>query len=188
MGMLVAGLLLFLGVHLVPALPGPRARLVARLGEQRYKGLFSLVSFAGLALIIAGYVYSEPGPRLFPASPIAIAIAPYAITVAVVLFAAANLRGHTRRTVKHPMLLGLAIWAAVHLAANGDTRGTVLFGSFLAYAVIDFASATRRGAVKTFEPSPRHDVIAVVGGVAVSLALMALHRALFGVRVVSWAW
>ena len=188
MGMLVAGLALFLGVHLVPALPGPRARLVARLGEQRYKGLFSLVSFAGLALIIAGYTYSEPGPRLFPPSPIAIAIAPYAITLAVVLFAAANLRGHMRRMMKHPMLLGLAIWAAVHLAANGDTRGTVLFGSFLAYAVIDFASVIRRGAVKTFEPTPRHDAIAVIGGVAVSLALMALHRALFGVRVVSWGW
>lgn len=187
--MLVAGLVLFLGVHLVPALPGPRARMVARLGEQRYKGLFSLVSFAGLALIIAGYAYSEPGARLFPPSPVAIAIAPYAITVAIVLFAAANLRGHTRRVLKHPMLLGLAIWAAVHLAANGDTRGTVLFGSFLAYAVIDFASVIRRGiVVKTFEASPRHDAMALVGGLAVSLALMALHRALFGVRVVSWGW
>jgi len=188
MGILVAGLILFLGVHLVPALPGPRARLVARLGEQRYKGLFSLVSFAGLALIIAGYAYADPGPRLFPPSPIAIAIAPYAITLAVVLFAAANMRGHTRRVVKHPMLLGLAIWAAVHLAANGDTRGTVLFGGFLAYAVVDFASAIRRGAVKAFEPTPRHDAMALVGGVVVSLALMALHRALFGVRVVSWGW
>jgi uncharacterized membrane protein len=188
MGILVAGLILFLGVHLVPALPGPRARLVARLGEQRYKGLFSLVSFAGLALIITGYAYAAPGPRLFPPSPIAIAIAPYAITLAIMLFAAANLRGHTRRVVKHPMLLGLAIWAAVHLAANGDTRGTVLFGSFLAYAVVDFASATSRGAVKAFEATPRHDVMALVGGVAVSLALMALHRALFGVRVVNWGW
>jgi uncharacterized membrane protein len=188
MWLLVAGLIVFLGTHLLPAMPGARARLVARWGEQRYKGLFSLASFAGLALIIAGYAHAAPGSRLFPPSSAAIAIAPYAITVAFVLFAAGNLRGHTRRALKHPMLLGLAIWAAVHLAANGDERGTVLFGSFLGYAVVDFASVTRRGSVRTFDPVPRHDIIAVVGGLAAALAVMALHRVLFGVSVVRWGW
>jgi len=188
MWLLVAGLIVFLGVHLVPALPALRSRLVARWGEQRYKGIFTLVSFAGLALIIAGYAYAQRGPRIFPASATAIAIAPYAVTLAFVLFAAANMRGHARRLVKHPMLLGLSIWAAVHLAANGDERGTLVFGSFLAYAVIDFASVVQRGAIKTFEPSPRHDVIAVVGGVVVALAVMALHRVLFGVPAVRWGW
>ena len=86
------------------------------------------------------------------------------------------------------MLLGLTIWAAVHLAANGDTRGTVLFASFLAYAAVDFASALRRHAVKSFEVAPRHDLIAVVAGIVVALLTMALHRVLFGVRVVPWGW
>jgi uncharacterized membrane protein len=183
---LVAGLILFLGVHLVPALPSARGVLAARWGEQRYKGIFSLVSFAGLALVIAGYAVGDPGPRLFPPWQPAIAAAPYALTLSIILFAAANMRGHTRRVLKHPMLLGLAIWALVHLAANGDTRGTVLFGSFLAYAAIDFISAVQRHAIKTFESTPRHDVIAVIGGVVVALALMALHRPLFGVAVVRW--
>ncbi len=184
--MLVAGLIVFLGIHLLPALPGVRARLVGRWGEQRYRGLFSLIAFVGLALIIAGYARSEPGPRLFLPSSVAIAVAPYAITLALILFAAANLRGHTRRVVRHPMLFGLLIWAAVHLAANGDTRGTILFGSFLAYAAIDFLSVVQRGAAKTFEPVRRHDAIGVVAGVAVALVLMALHRPLFGVAVVGW--
>ncbi len=186
MAILVAGLALFLGVHLVPALTGARATLVARWGERRYKGAFSLVSFVGLALIIAGYAKSSGGPRLFPPSSLAIAIAPYAVALALILFAAANMRGHTRRVVKHPMLLGLAIWAGLHLAANGDTRGTVLFGSFLAYAAIDFVSVAQRHALKSFEPTPRHDAIAVIAGLVASLALMWLHRPLFGVAVVRW--
>ena len=188
MWLLVTGLIVFLGVHLVPALPTVRGRLVARLGEQRYKGVFSLVSFAGIALIIAGYAYAPRGERLFPSSQTAIMIAPYAITLASVLFAAANLRGHTRRLLKHPMLLGLSIWAAVHLAANGDERGTLVFGSFLAYAVIDFASVVQRGATASFTPSPRHDIVAVTGGVVVALAVMALHRVLFGLPAVRWGW
>jgi uncharacterized membrane protein len=186
MVILVAGLALFLGVHLVPALPGVRAALVAHWSEQRYKGGFALLSFVGLALIITGYASSVPGPRLFPSSPVAMAIAPYAVALALILFAAANMRGHTRRIVKHPMLLGVAIWAGVHLAANGDTRGTILFGSFLAYAAIDFVSVVQRHALKTFEPTLRHDAMAVIAGLIAALALMWLHRPLFGVAVVRW--
>ena len=186
MPMLIAGLVLFLGIHLLPALRGRRAALVQRWGEQRYKGIFTLISFAGLALIIAGYASATPGPRLFASSQTAIAIAPYAMTLSLVLFAAANMRTHLRQVVRHPMLLGLAIWAAVHLLANGDTRGTLLFASFLAYAAIDFVSAVKRHAVKEFVPTVRHDAIAVTAGVVIALALMALHRPLFGVAVVRW--
>ena len=186
MSLLIAGLVLFLGVHLMPAFAGGRAALVQRWGEGRYKGIFTLISFAGLALIIAGYASATPGPRLFAPSQTAIAIAPYAITLSLVLFAAANMRSHVRQVVRHPMLLGLAIWAAVHLLANGDTRGTLLFASFLVYAAIDFASVVHRGAVRAFVPTARHDAIAVTAGVIAALVFMALHRPLFGVAVVRW--
>ena len=186
MSVLIAGLVFFLGVHLLPALPGSRAAFVQRWGEQRYKGIFTLISFAGLALIIAGYAIATPGPQLFASSQTAIAIAPYAMTLSLVFFAAANMRTHVRQIVRHPMLLGLAIWAAVHLLANGDTRGTLLFASFLAYAAIDFVSVVKRHAVKEFMPTVRHDAIAVTAGVVIALAFMALHRPLFGVAVVHW--
>src|SRR2546428_13128947 len=144
--MLVAGLVVFLGIHLVPTAPGLRFGLVQRLGEQRYKGAFSLVALAGLALIVGGYATAAPGARLFQPSPSAIALAPYAITLSFVLLAAANLRGHIRRVVKHPMLLGVAIWAAMHLLATGDTRGTVLLPSILAYSLVDIMCAQQRHA------------------------------------------
>ena len=181
---LIAGLVVFLGIHLVPAFPAFRAGLAARFGEGRYKGLFSLVSLAGLALIVVGYAMADRGRELFPPSPWAIAIAPYALTVAFILFAAANMPGHLRQALRHPMLIGLMIWSIVHLFANGDVRGTVLFGAFLAYAVVDLFSAIRRRAVKAFTPRARPDVIAIVAGIAVALAFMTFHRLLFGPRVV----
>ena len=186
MATLVLGLVLFLGVHLVPTMPTQRNALFARWGEKRYKGFFSLISLAGVALIIVGYMTADRGRQLFPPLPAAIVAAPYAMPIAFILFAAGNMRGHVRRTLKHPMLIGLLIWSGVHLLANGDLRGTVLFGAFFAYGVIDLFSAVSRHAVKTFELSPRHDLIAVVAGVVVALIFMTLHRVLFGVRVVGF--
>jgi uncharacterized membrane protein len=186
MTLLVAGLVLFLGTHLVPTVPALRAALQGALGERRYRAAFSLVSAIALVAVVAGFAHTgEAGrARVFAPLPGAIAIAPYAMVASFVLFAAANLRGHIRHALGHPMLLGLLVWSLVHLLANGDRRGTVLFGAFLAYALVDLASAIARRAVKSFEPQAKHDVIAVAGGTLVALAVMTLHRMLFGVAVV----
>jgi uncharacterized membrane protein len=184
MSTLALGLALFLGIHLLPTMPTLRSPIAERLGAGPYRGLFSLVSLAGLVLIVVGYRAAGPGERLFAPLPAAIAVAPVAVTISFILFAAANMRTHLRRALGHPMLLGTLIWAAVHLGANGDARGTLLFGAFVAYAVVDLASAVHRRAVKTFEPSARHDVIAIVIGVGIALLVMTFHRPLFGVAVV----
>src|SRR5208283_139626 len=134
MTIFIAGLIVFLALHLVPALPGVRAALAARLGEARYKAAFSLLSLLGLAMIVGGYALATPGPRLFEPSRAAIAAAPYAVSLAFILL------------------------------ADGDTRGTLLFGSFLGYALLDLVSVLQRHASKRFEPSARYDLIAVVAG------------------------
>ena len=164
-----------------------RAAVVAQYGERRYKGVFALVSAIGLVLIVVGYIVADDRTRVFAPFPAARAIAPYAMSISFILFAAANMRGHLRRIVRHPMLLGLAIWATVHLLANGDRAGTVLFGAFLAFAAIDLVSAIGRGAVKDFVPEVKYDVIAVVGGIGVALVVMTLHRVLFGVAVTGFS-
>lgn len=186
MTLLVIGLVLFLGIHLVPVAPSLRAMLSSRLGDRGYRGAFSLVSIVGLVLIVLGYRAAGPGERLFAPLPFAIAVAPYAMVVSFVLFAAANMRTHIRKTLQHPMLLGVIIWAAVHLCASGDLRGTVLFGTVLAWAFIDLASAISRHAVKSFEPVVRQDGIAIVAGIALALVVMFYHRTLFGGAVVSF--
>ncbi|HJV87636.1 MAG TPA: NnrU family protein [Noviherbaspirillum sp.] len=186
MEILIAGLVVFLGIHLVPAVPGLRNALFRSLGEKKYKALFSLVSLIGLVLIVVGYGHAPSEPKLFDPFPGAVRIAPLAVTVSFVLFAAANMRTYIRRAVRHPQLIGLGIWSAVHLLANGELRATVLFGAFLAYAVVDLISAVARHATKTFTPVLRQDVMAVVGGVVLALLVMSFHRQLFGVLAVPW--
>ena len=184
--LLAAGLALFLGAHLLPALPRARAALVARRSERGYRLAFSIVSAAGLLMIVFGYIQAGTGEQLFPPFAAARAIAPYAMTLAIILFAAANMPSHVRAKAKHPMLIGLIIWSGVHLLANGDLRGTVLFGSFLAYGVVDLASVIRRRVIATFTPRVRADIVSVGAGVIVALLVMTFHRQLFGVRVVGF--
>lgn len=186
MSTLITGLVVFLGIHLLPTVAPARAAAVAALGANRYKALFALASAVGLVLIVVGYAQSDAHDRIFAPVPAAIRIAPYALTVAFILLAAANMRGYLRRTLRHPMLIGVLIWSLVHLLANGDRTATVLFGAFVAYAVLDLVSAIRRHAVKAFEPEAKFDLIAVVAGTAVALALMAFHRPLFGKAVVAF--
>jgi len=182
--LLVAGLVLFLGIHLFPVFPAFRAGLIARWGEGRYKGMFSAASGIGLALIVVGFALAPRQVPLFAPSPTATAIAPAVVALALVLVAAGNVQGHLRRVVQHPMLVGTLLWSGVHFLANGDVASTLLFGAFFAWAAIDLVSAIARRAVKTFTPRLAHDVIAIVGGVGLALAAAWLHRILFGVRVV----
>jgi uncharacterized membrane protein len=186
MVILVLGLLLFLGIHLVPVFPDVRNRLFENYGENRYKGVFSLISAVGLILIVYGYARAPAEPRLFNPVPAAIFIAPIAMIISFILLASANMKTHIRHAVMHPMLIGIGIWALVHLLANGHAKATLLFGAFLVYAVIDIISATRRHAVKSFTPVAKQDVIAIVAGILLALLVMTFHRQLFGVKTVAW--
>ena len=187
MAILVTGLIVFLGIHLVPALPPLRAACAARLGENRYKGAFSIVSGIGLVLIVVGYAYAPRGEQLFAPSVGARHAAPLVVALSFVLLAAANMRGHLRRVLRHPMLIGIGLWSVTHLLANGHAKATLLFGAFLAYAVLDLGSAVTRGAVKTFTPQAKYDYMAVGGGIALALGVMWMHRLLFGVAPVPWS-
>lgn len=187
MTVLILGLVLFLGIHLLPVATPVRNKLFSALGEHKYKGMFSVLSAIGLVLIVVGYARAPSEPRLFAPSATAVMVAPVAMVVSFILLAAANMKTHIRHVVRHPMLVGVGIWAAIHLFANGEAKATVLFGAFLAYAVIDLISAVSRHAVKSFVPAARQDVIAVVAGTALALLVMAFHRTLFGVAPVSWS-
>ncbi len=52
---MILGLVLFLGAHTLTTQRKLRGRLVASMGEGLYKGLYSLVSLAGLALVVWGF-------------------------------------------------------------------------------------------------------------------------------------
>jgi uncharacterized membrane protein len=184
--LLIAGLVVFFGIHLLPLVPGARNALALRMGERGYKGTFALVSLVGLVLIVMGFGRTDSQRLLFQPWPIARVAARELVPIAFILLASSHMRGYIRATLKHPMMIGVAIWALVHLLANGDVPGTLVFGAFFVYAVVDIVSATARGAYETFKPVLRHDFIAVGAGLLVALVVMSLHRVLFGVQVVSF--
>lgn len=186
MTLLIAGLVLFFVAHLLPMAPAPRAALVAKWGERRYKAVFSAVSGLGLLVIVIGFASADRGAQWFAPLPAARAAAPYAMITVFILLAAANSPSHIRAAIKHPMLIAVLIWSVVHLLANGDARGTILFAAFAAYASVDLLSVLRRGAVTSFTPRPRADAIAVVAGTCIALLVMTFHRLLFGASVVSF--
>jgi uncharacterized membrane protein len=192
MGLLVMilGLVLFLGVHTLTTQREPRARVIARSGEGGYKVGYALVSLVGLALIVWGFAHYRAMGRIevwYP--PTALKHITMALMLpAVILVAAAYIRGRIYTALKHPMLSGVKLWAAAHLISNGDLGGIILFGSFLGWAVFDRISLKHRadaGAPPIAIGGIGNDMIAVAVGIVAYLALVfAFHPVVIGVPVV----
>ena len=181
MTLLIVGLALFIGVHLVPSHSPLRGALTGAIGENGYKSLFSVVSVAGLVVTVIGYRVAPASP-IFTPSGTAQDLLPIAMAVAFILLAAAYMPGRIRRVVRHPMMAGVLIWAVMHLLANGDLASNILFGAIAVWAVFAVISAEQRGK----RPGParlgfRADAIAVVAGLAAFAVVLYFHADLFGV-------
>jgi uncharacterized membrane protein len=187
LAVLILGLLVFIAGHALTMARGARAALIARLGEAAYKIIYSLVSIIGIALIVWGYseyramgwvqIWNPPGFMRH-------------VTVAlmwpsIICFAAAYSPGYIKTTLKHPMLVGVKLWAFAHLLANGDLGSIVLFGAVLAWAVVDRISLKRRkdpGGPPIPVGGWKNDVVAVIAGTLVYLALgFVFHPLVIGV-------
>ncbi|MBR0801014.1 NnrU family protein [Bradyrhizobium jicamae] len=186
---LILGLVLFLGIHVLTTRRELRAGLVKAMGEGAYKGVYSLVSVAGLVLIVWGFGhYRSAGMIEVWTPPTAFKHITVALMLpAVILVAASYIRGRIYTTLKHPMLAGVKLWAFAHLLANGDLGSIILFGSFLAWAVYDRISLKRRsdpGAPPIPVGGLTNDLIAIAVGVVAYLALaFAFHPVVIGVPV-----
>jgi len=147
MEMLIAGLVLFLGVHALRVWgEGLRSALVLRLGPMGFKLAYSLVSLGGFYLLIVGYGQArlEPVPLWTP--PRGMAHATLALMwLSMVLLAAAEIpRNAIKARLRHPMVLGVKVWALAHILANGTLHDVLLFGGFLVWAVLSFRAARQR--------------------------------------------
>jgi uncharacterized membrane protein len=187
--MLIVGLALFFGVHLVPSVPELRARLVAIAGARPYSGLFALVSALGLVLIVLGYGslqgLGRGNPQLWVPPAWAKHLTMLLMLPALILLVAAYIPSRLRTAVRHPMLAAVALWAFSHLLVNGDLASVLLFGSFLVYAGYDVISANRRAAVGPLGKA-RGGLVQDMVAITVGLALYALllvwgHRVLTGI-------
>jgi uncharacterized membrane protein len=189
MSVLILGLLIFLGVHSLRIFAdGWRSRQIARLGEKPWKGLFALVSITGFVLICWGFGLARHHPVLLYVPPLPLRHFNALFTlVAFVLFVAGRVpRNRIKAKLHHPQLLAVKVWAFGHLLATGMLHDVVLFGAFLAWAIVLFTVSRRRDRqAGTVYPagSLKGDVLTVVIGVAAWLAFaLWLHLWLIGVN------
>ncbi len=190
LGVMILGLVLFFGVHIVTTRRDLRARLIAVRGENAYKIGYSLLSALGLVLIVWGFAHYRATGWIdvwYPPK----AMKHIAVTLmlfAVILVVASYIRGRIYSTLKHPMLAGVKLWALAHLLANGDLGSIILFGSFLAWAVFDRISLKHRsdaGAPPIPVGGIRNDLVAVAVGIVAYLGLaFAFHPYVIGVPVI----
>lgn len=185
MTIFILGLIIFFASHLfTPLMRGPREKLQKRLGAGGYKGLYSIVSAIGLALIVIGW----PGADrtvLYVAPYWTVHVAYLLTLLAFISLAAAYLpKGRIAATLKHPMLAGVKLWAFAHLLVNGDVRSVLLFGAFLAYGVIDRIMVKKRGAPTPVAGPVVNDILAVAVGAAAWCAIFFwLHPFIAGVTL-----
>ena len=189
MTLLILGLLIFLGIHSVRIVAdGWRSAMVQRIGDGGWKGLYTVASVAGLALIVWGYGVARQQPVVLWASPVWTRHLAALLTLpAFVMIAAAYVPGNAiKARLKHPMVLGVKVWAFAHLIANNTLADVLLFGGFLLWAVVDFRSLRQRDRAANVVVAPGRmgpTVMAVLAGLA-GWAVFAFwaHSAFIGVR------
>lgn len=184
--LLTVGLLLFMLVHTLPWRPAWRDAMRSKLGERGYRGLFALISLAGLVLIVLGMRRAEV-VVLWQAPSWASVLTDVLMMLSVFCLVAKYMPSSLHRLTAHPMLWGVAFWAGGHLLSNGDLASVLLFTSFLLYALLAIVSANRRGAKPLDQPVSVSVGIRVVPVAAmVYAALMQIHPWLAGVNLLAF--
>ena len=180
--MFYSGIIIFFGIHLVPLISKLRLFLKDRLGEGPYMGLYSIISLTGISLIIFGY--ESNSNFQYSVNGKAYVYAKYFMLLALTLNIAAVMPTYIKKYTKHPMSLGIAIWAILHLLVNPDTTSIILFGSFLAYTIVSVVVAELRDSFsESATPKVLYDIFAIVLGVALTFLAYNFHEYLSGVRL-----
>ena len=184
MTLLILGLALWWAVHLTPAFtPALKTSMVARLGQSGWRGLFSLLTVAGIVLMVLGWRATAPAQVYAPLAPPRAAGA--VMLVALVLFFSARVPTDIKRWLRHPQLTGVLLWALVHLAVNSEQRSLLLFGGLGLWALVEIIAINRRDGAWV-KPAPvgllRSAVPLVIGAAAWALLAWA-HPWLAGVAV-----
>lgn len=163
------GIILFGGLHLFSIFaPGARGTIRERLGEKPFKGLYTLVSLAGLGFMITGFLKSRSGPPaadwLYVPADWSKHVTMLFVLLAFILIAASHGKGHIKSWLRNPFSIGFALWSAGHLLANGKRTDVFMFGTFLVVALADIIMSEIRGKRPTHVPSATSDIRAIVIG------------------------
>ena len=189
---LIAGLVLFLGVHSVRIFANDwRSAQLAQRGEAVWKLGYSALSIAGFVMLVWGYGLVRQSPMVLWPTPRGMNHLAALLTLLsfVLLVAAYMPRNAIKAKLRHPMILGVKVWALAHLLANNTLADLLLFGSFLIWAMLSFRAARQRDRqqqpVRLASNGLATAATVVVGVVAWAAFAFWGHLALIGVRPLS---
>lgn len=192
MGMLILGLVIFLGVHSTRIVAdGWRTATIARIGERPWKGVYALASILGFVLIVWGFNQARQLPGLWWSAPPGMRhVTSLLMLVAFVLLVAAYVpRNGIKARLHHPMVLAVKLWALAHLLSNGSPADVLLFGAFLLWGVLSFRAARKRDRVAqtVYAVGTTGGTVTtlVVGIVAWAVFAFWAHGLLIGVKPVA---
>ncbi len=186
MVLLVAGVLLWAAVHLTPSVAPPlKQSLVGKMGENGYKGIFSLSLLLAIALIVIGWRSIDQPDYLYFLPAWTRHAGMLVVVIGFILMGAANYPSRIKRLIRHPQLTGFTLWALAHLAMNGDSRSVVLFGGFAIWAILEIIFINKRDGewVKPEAPAWSREVIGVVISLVVVVLFVAIHPWIAGVAI-----
>jgi uncharacterized membrane protein len=185
MTILILGLVLFIGMHSVSIFALNFRNAMTARSELGWKAVYGIVSLVGLWLIVRGYSEARLTTTMLYYPPTWLRHLSATLMLPMfVFFFAPYFPGRIKTTLKHPQLVAVKLWAFAHLLVNGTVADLVLFGTFLAWAVVDRISLKRRPArdVPGAPPGKLNDLIVVVLGLAAYvLFAFYLHARWIGV-------
>ena len=190
---LIIGLVIFFGMHLVPV-TGVKSSLIERMGEKKYQSIFSIISLVGFIIIIYGFSLIDTcNPMmadcetdnfyLWDSFEYSKEISFLLMPISIILIVASKMKSNIKKVVRHPMLIGVLIWSFVHLLSTGDLRSIILFASFGAFSIIDIIF-TRKTAEQGISFSILNDVVVIVVGLVLYSIILYFHEYVSGLQIV----
>jgi uncharacterized membrane protein len=183
MALLVAALVLFGIIHIVPALPSAKATLKAQLGKT-YGPVYGIASLVALVLIISAFRGADRPELYDPPSwgrhaNFGITLLAF-ICVGIFLF-----RGSWRNIVKYPMAIAVVLWGVGHLLANGDGATVTLVAGLMIAALVHFVLLRSNVPYVPTDERGGHNMMSVLGGIALYGVMTQLHGVIIGVPVLT---
>ena len=190
---LIIGIVIFFGVHLIP-LTAAKVNLVERMGEKKYQGFFSIFSLIGLIVMIYGFsLVDDCNPMMANCDTNNIhfwepleysrGISFLLMPLSIILLVAFLVESNIKRILHHPWLFAIILWSFCHLISNGDLRSVLLFASFGVYSIIDIVFSKKE--VQSSESLPvTKDVIVIVAGLILYSILLYFHQYVSGEQIV----
>jgi uncharacterized membrane protein len=180
MTMLMIGMALFFGTHLIPNIAGVRAGLVSSLGEKPYMLVYTALSLIGITLMFMGRLRAD-FELLWIAPGWLQIVTMMFMFVSLCCLLAMFMPTNLKKWVRHPMLTFMLLFGVGHILSNGDIAALLFFGSLAVFSLFKIISLSKRKpAVAYVAVSLGKDLIILTATFVVYIGVIYIHPYLAG--------